>query len=243
MCRMFGYAGSSRKELDALYSALKKASSCDECIKEMIPGHDGWHRHGWGYVIRTADQLFHYRSIRAVDKDNHRLPEFKGEIQAIFHARLSTGGVLGDPAFSHPYVASTNQSIFYLAHNGGLKNAAVMVPNKIDSEWALDQIVREGDLGTALPRLKENTQSALNLLLLTINREARQAAITYLNWYAGYGDEKRDGYYRMYKATMTGGGQAVFSSTLEPLLMKHIAKGSNQPVNYGELQTLGLPSK
>lgn len=239
---MFGYVGSSRKDLDALYSALKKASECDDCIKQMIPGHDGWHRHGWGYVIRTSDQLFHYRSVQSVDKDEHRLPAFKGEFQAIFHARLSTGGVLGDPAFSHPYVAATNESIFYFAHNGGLKNAALVVPNKIDSEWALDQIVREGDLGTALPKLKENTTSALNLLVMTINRQARRSAITYLNWYNGHGNQQRDGYYRMYKATMALGGQAVFSSTLEPLLKRHIVKGSNQPVIYGELQTLGLPA-
>ena len=240
MCRMFAYVGSSRKELDVLFSALKKASVCDACIKAMIPGHDGWHQHGWGYVIRTSDQLFHYRSTNAVDQDDHRLPVLKGEIHAIFHARLSTGGVLGDPAFSHPYVASTNQALFFLAHNGGLQNAAQIVPNKVDSEWALDQIVREGDLGTALPRLKENTSSALNLLLLTDNRETRKATITYLNWYHGHGDKQRDGYYRMYQAAMTNGGQAVFSSTMEPLLRRHIVKGSNQPVAYGELQTLSL---
>jgi len=240
---MFGYAGSSRKDLEALYSALKKASSCDDCIKQMIPGHDGWHQHGWGYVIRTADQLFHYRSITPANEDKHRLPEFKGEIQAIFHVRLSTGGVLGDPSFSHPYVGYTDQATIFFAHNGGLKNAALIVPNKVDSEWAFDQLRREGDLATTLPKLKENTSSALNLLVMTINRQARQATVNYLNWYTGYGDPARDGYYRMHQATMVQGGQAVFSSTLEPLLKRHITKGSNQPVTYGELQTLGLPSK
>ena len=238
---MFGYVGSSQADLETLYAALKAASICDECLRQMIPGHDGWHQHGWGYVLRTSDQLYHYRSTQAVDQDDHRLPAVKGEFQASFLARLSTGGVLGDPAFSHPYVAATNEALFFLAHNGGLKNAALIVPNKVDSEWALDQIVREGDLATALPKLKENTSSGLNLLLLTVNRQARQAAVTYLNWYHGHGDPKRDGYYRMHRATMPNGGHAVFSSTMEPLLAPHAVKGSNVPVAYGELQTLGHP--
>jgi predicted glutamine amidotransferase len=239
---MFGYVGSSQKEVDALYGALKKASSCDPRLKEMVPGHDGRHRHGWGYVIRTSHQLFHYRTPRALDEDDHCLPVFNGEIQAIFHARLSTGGVLGDAVFSHPYVAYTNQAIFFFAHNGGLKDTAKQVPNKVDSEWALDQIVGEGDIAAALPKLKENTQTALNILLMTINREARKAAISYLNWYDGRGDKKKDGYYQMYKATMSNGGEAVFSSTLGRHLMKHIAEGSKTPVEYGKLQNLCLPS-
>ena len=238
MCRMFGYVGSSEKELNALYTALKTASGCDPFLKDVYSGCDG-HPHGWGYVLRTPTQLYYYRTTVPVFTDDHTLPAFSGQAQAIFHSRLTTGGVTGDPAFSHPYVAATNHSIFYFAHNGGLKNAATVVPNKVDSEWALDQIVNEGDLATALPKLKENTQSALNLLLMTVNRERRAARIDYLNWYQGRGDKKKDGYYQMFKATMAEGGRAVFSSTLESILLKHIAKGSNTPVEYGELEALG----
>lgn len=236
---MFAYQGSSKKELNHLFNALKKASACDECIKLAFPGNAGHHEHGWGYVLRTSNQLYHYRTTGPIYEDNHRLPEFEGEIQIIAHARLATGGVLGDPMFSHPYAAYTDQATFYFAHNGGLKNAAQIVPNKVDSEWAFDQVLREGDLATALPKLKENTSSALNLLVMTINRAARKATLHYHNFYVKYGEKGADSYYRMYQATMAEGGKAVFSSTMEPLLLKHITKGSNAPVKYGELLTLG----
>jgi hypothetical protein len=42
----------------------------------------------------------------------------------------------------------------------------------------------------------------------------------------------------MFKATMSNGGRAVFSSTLEGHLTKHIVKGSNLAVRYGKLETL-----
>jgi len=55
----------------------------------------------------------------------------------------------------------------------------------------------------------------------------------------GHGNQQRDGDYRTHQVTMAQGGQAAFSSTLEPLLTRPIVKESNGPVVCGELQTLG----
>jgi predicted glutamine amidotransferase len=230
---MFAYAGASRREVEALYQALKNSSACDPTAKVALTDCDGWHKDGWGYVIRTANELFHYRTQRPLSEDTHTFPAFEGNILAIFHARLSSGP-LGDAAFSHPFVGANQESIFYFAHNGGLKGPAKENPDKVDSEWAFEQIVAKNGMTPVLQELKDNTRSALNLLLLTITRKTRKASLEYLNFYTTFGDAEKDGYYRMYQATMPEGGKAVFSSTLRDHL-----DVTPQPVPYGEVEMLG----
>jgi predicted glutamine amidotransferase len=217
MCRMFGYVGRSRDDLIALHSALRGACANDECLAAAYPRLGHSHDDGWGYVIRASGGLHHYRSAVAIHEDDHPLPPFAEdqEIQAIFHGRLTRGGVVGDPIFSHPYVASTDTALFFFAHNGGLTDdVGKAVKDKVDSEWALDQIIRADGIEAALPKLKAKTQTALNILLMKINRKQRAATMHYLNFYQGRGEAKKDGYYQMYKATMASGGRTVFSSTL-----------------------------
>jgi glutamine amidotransferase len=236
---MFAYAGSSRNDLIALYDALRAASACDPSLKELYPGSGGSHRDGWGYVIRTPRQLFHYRTDRPIDESNdHRLPELDGEILAIFHARF-TSGIKGDAIFSHPFVASTGAATFFLAHNGGLLPEVLLgSPHKVDSEWALDQIVAEGGLAPALDRLKAKTTTALNLFLMSIDRNRKKPAISYLNYYKGYGETKKDAYYRIFQANMSDGGRAVFSSTLRNHLTLVEGIGDARPVEYDRILEL-----
>jgi predicted glutamine amidotransferase len=237
MCRMFAYVGSSRHDVLALHAALREASACDPCLKNKFPGSDGHHGDGWGYVIRTPDRLFHYRTTLAIDEDpKHQLPEFDGRVAAIFHARF-TAGLRGDPIFSHPYVGCTPDSTLFLAHNGGL-NPPDLPPGKVDSEWALDQIISHGSFASALPTLKSATKTALNVLLMSINRQ-KQFAVSYLNWYQGRGKKTDDDYYQMYEAVMPTGSQAVFSSTLKDHLSEETKTGGIQPVAYGEIVKLG----
>jgi predicted glutamine amidotransferase len=239
MCRMFAYAGSSQNDLIALYDALRAASTSDPSLRELYPSSGGRHRDGWGYIIRTSRQLFHYRTERPIDEStDHRLPELDGEILAIFHSRF-TSGVKGDAIFSHPFMASTGAATLFLAHNGGLL-AEVLEgsPHKVDSEWALDEIVAEGGLAPALDRLKAKTKTALNLFLMSVHRNRRPAAISYLNYYKGYGETKSDAYYRLFQASMPDGGRAVFSSTLRNHLMLIDRIGDARPVEYDRISEL-----
>jgi predicted glutamine amidotransferase len=233
---MFAYVGSSRDDVLVLHAALQKASACDPCLKKKFPNSDGHHRDGWGYVIRTPDRLFHYRTTLAIDEDpEHQLPAFTGEIAAIFHARF-TSGVRGDPIFSHPYVGCTPDATLFLAHNGGL-NPPDLPPGKVDSEWALDQIMSQGSFAGALPTLKGATKTALNILLMSITRQ-KQCAIWYLNWYQGRHTKVDDDNYQMYKSAMPGGGRAVLSSTLKEHLLEETKKGSIQPAAYDKIVNL-----
>jgi predicted glutamine amidotransferase len=237
MCRMFAYAGRSRDDLIALCSALRSACEDDECLATAFPNAGRSHKDGWGYVIRVSGELHHYRSATSIYEDDHDLPEFADgqDIKAIFHGRLTTGDVVGDAIFSHPYVAAMDREILFFAHNGGLTDdVGKAVIGKVDSEWALDQIVKNG-FASALPTMLEKTQSALNILLLTIcRRDPATATIRYLNSYKGHGEDARDRYYQMYKTMLGGGGRTVFSSTLK----KHFPEGAVEPVNYGTIESL-----
>ncbi len=57
----------------------------------------------------------------------------------------------------------------------------------------------------ALPRLKEHTKSALNLLVLTIDREkGTPALLNYFHYFKPKEPEKVK-YYKMFEGTMPGG--------------------------------------
>jgi glutamine amidotransferase len=201
---MFAYVGNSRKDLGTLYAALKKAAEYDRTVTWS---KDKQHRDGWGCVILTRDGLIHYRTRTPIFDDDFRLPAFRGRVYSIFHARKASGAK-GNPIFSQPFVAESDRKVFFLAHIGELK--AHIPKNTVDTEHALRKIVEKGGLENALTQLKKETKTALNLLLLEIDRESRGAGIRVFNhWKPG----KEDEYYRLYRKGM-GGGRAVFSSTL-----------------------------
>lgn len=136
----------------------------------------------------------------------------EGHIRAIFHGRYASKPQLTGAIFSHPFVAANDTQTTYFAHNGGIAVAG-LPERKVDSEWALEQIIALGGIELALPRLKDHTISALNLLVLTIGRQKDTPAV--LNYFH-YFKPKAPGkvkYYSMFAGTMPG-GRALVSSTL-----------------------------
>lgn len=158
---MFGYAGNSEADVRGLFSGLKRACANDPTLPGVFAGCSR-HSHGWGYVIHADNGLFHYRTATSIYDDDAPLPRVKGEIRAIFHGRFASDPSLAGHIFSHPFVAAADREIFFLAHNGGVKPDH-LTARKVDTEWALEQIVQAGGLEAALPKLKQHTASALNI--------------------------------------------------------------------------------
>lgn len=208
---MFGYSGTLESDVHELYAALKIACANDPSLAAVAPGCSA-HCHGWGYVIQADNGLFHYRTATSIYSDQIVLPKLEGHIRAIFHGRYASKPELAGPIFSHPFVATDGTQTIYFAHNGGIEVPG-LPGRKVDSEWALDQIMTKGGIEPALPLLKQQTQSALNLLFLTISRKKETPAV--LNYFH-YFKPKEPGkvkYYTLYEGSMPG-GRALVSSTL-----------------------------
>jgi len=209
---MFGYVGESFEEVSRLYAALKLACAEDPYVKAAFKY--SCHGDGWGYAIHASNGLFHYRTSRAIFSDDILLPRMEGTIHAIFHGRLATNKKLLGHIFSHPFVVGTNTQLMFLAHNGALDEEKISLRDgQVDSEWALEQIARVGSLPAALPELREQTKSALNLLLMTNSRnQTVPPKLEYTNFYKPPEKEKI-AYYKMFLGKLAK-GRAVFSSTL-----------------------------
>ena len=162
-----------------LHAALKRACADDPTLSAVAPGCSA-HCHGWGYVIHADNGLFHHRTARSIYQDKTALPKLEGRIRAIFHGRYASKPELAGHIFSHPFVAADDTRTIYFAHNGGIEVPG-LPERKVDSEWALEQIIALGGIEPALPLLKEHTKSALNLLVLTIGRQKETPAL--LNYF------------------------------------------------------------
>lgn len=208
---MFGYSGTRESDVQELYAALRCACAEDPSLAAVAPGCSA-HCHGWGYVIHADNGLFHYRTARSIYQDEIALPKLEGRIRAIFHGRYASKPELAGPIFSHPFVATDDTRTIFFAHNGGVEVSG-LPERKVDSEWALEQIMAQGGIEPALPLLQEKTKSALNLLLLTIGRDQGAPAVLNYFHYFKPTEPGKVKYYTMYEATMPG-GRALVSSTL-----------------------------
>jgi len=232
---MFGYAGKSEADVQELLSGLKRACSNDPTLPAIAEGCTR-HSHGWGYVIYADNGLFHYRTATSIYDDATPLPPIKGEIRAIFHGRFASDPSLAGHIFSHPFAASNDREILFLAHNGSV-NPDHSPARKVDTEWALEQIIQAGGLDQALPKLKEHTASALNLLVLSIDRgSGTPATLRGLNYFTSQDQAKVD-YYQMYLGAMPG-GRAFISSTIKNDSAKVKGLAISGPATFGELVTL-----
>jgi len=208
---MFGYCGTSESDVHELYSGLKSACANDPTLPAIAPGCSA-HCHGWGYVIQADNGLFHYRTARSIYEDKITLPKLEGRIRAIFHGRYASKPELTGHIFSHPFVATDDTKVTFFAHNGGI-GVDGLPERKVDSEWALEQVIAMGGIESALPTLKEHTRSALNLLVLTIDRKKdTPALLEYFHFFKPKEPGKVE-YYNMFEGTMPG-GRALVSSTL-----------------------------
>lgn len=233
-CRMFGYAGRRESDVRDLFAALKRACENDPTLGAIAAGCSR-HSHGWGYAIHAANGLFHYRSAKSIYEDDVAPPKLEGDIRAIFHGRFATNPQLAGHIFCHPFAATTDREAIFFAHNGSV-NPPVLPGRKVDSEWALDLIAEKG-LEAALPALKEHTISALNILMLSIDRQTPDAAaLRGLNFFKPTEKPKVD-YYRMHLGRMPG-GQAFVSSTLTFDAARPASLQIEGPAPFGELLTL-----
>lgn len=214
MCRMFAYVGSSQDDLRRLYSALVEAASYDRNLSWLPDKEDRRHSDGWGSVVLSNGRIQHYRTHVPIFEDKgYGLPEIQGKTYAIFHARKANKGrPVDSPVFSHPFVDESGSRTTFLAHNGALKGP--IPKDRVDSELALTEIVESDGVTEAFGSLKGRTKTALNLLVLTIDRPSRTPKLEYLNYWADAVSRERREYYRLYAKRMRG-GTAVFSSSLD----------------------------
>jgi len=232
---MFGYAGRSEADVRALHAGLQHACAHDPTLEGVFAGCSR-HEDGWGCVIHAANGLFHYRTATPIYDDDMALPRMDGEIRAIFHGRAASDTELAGHIFSHPFMAATNHEVLFLAHNGGVKPDH-LPERKVDSEWALEQIIEAGGLAQALPKLKESTVSALNLLVLRVDRrKGAPATLQCLNYFKSR-EPAKEAYYRLYLGTMPG-GRAVVSSTFNLNSAPVNGLAITGPAALGEISTL-----
>jgi predicted glutamine amidotransferase len=180
--------------------------------------------------------LFHYRSSKSIYEDKIVLPKLEGKIRAIFHGRYASKPELAGHIFSHPYMAFDDKAVTYFAHNGGV-DAPGLPERKVDSEWALEEVMRASGMAAALPKLKEYTRSALNLLVLTIGREkGTPAALRYFHYFKPK-EPGKVAYYQMFLGTMPG-GEALVSSTITMPGAKVESMTNIRPANFDNLSPL-----
>jgi len=234
---MFGYCGTLESDVRELYAGLKRACASDPTLQSVAP-NCSQHCHGWGYVIHAHNGLFHYRTARSIYDDNVALPKMEGKIRAIFHGRYASNLELMGHIFSHPFMAFDDKQTIFFAHNGGVDPKEKDFPErKVDSEWALEQIIAAGDVASALPKLKEHTRSALNLLILTIGREkGTPALLQYFHFFKPKEPDKI-AYYKMFEGAMPG-GRALVSSTMTLPEAKMSNLKNVQPAKFDELLSL-----
>jgi predicted glutamine amidotransferase len=208
---MFGYCGTKESDVRELYSGLKRACADDPMLSAVAPGCSA-HCHGWGYVIQADNGLFHYRTARSIYEDDIVLPKLEGRIRAIFHGRYASKPELAGHIFAHPFVAADDNRVTYFAHNGGIKVEG-LPERKVDSEWGMEEVIKAGDLATALPKLKEHTGSALNLLVLTVDRKKDTPSLLEYFHFFKPKEPGKVKYYSMFEGAMPG-GRAIVSSTM-----------------------------
>ncbi|MFP3205600.1 MAG: class II glutamine amidotransferase [Metallosphaera yellowstonensis] len=209
MCRMFAYVGSSTRELESLYKALRESASNDtRRIK------DNKHGDGWGYVIYSGEVIWYYRSRRAIYDENFTVPQVDGKFYAVFHARQASKKETVSSRFSHPFQESNEKELIFLAHNGyvdeeELKEWLGYQGYTTDSELVTKALAKFGMRPEVMERLREYTVSALNLLILRVDKGSGVGRLYYLNYF-----KKDPEFYRMYLSQGME-GKAVFSSTLK----------------------------
>jgi glutamine amidotransferase len=233
---MFGYCGESEADVRALYAGLTRACANDPTLYAVAEGCSR-HCHGWGYVIHAENGLFHYRTARSIYEDEVALPKLQGQIRAIFHGRYASNPDLAGHIFSHPFVGTNNEEVIYLAHNGGVTPEHPH-DRTVDSEWVLEELVRHPDTSAALPKLKQHTRSALNLLILKVGRaKGTPATLQYFHYFKPKEPEKM-AYYKLFLGSMPG-GRALVSSTLTMADAGMSDLRDLHPAEFDRLETLG----
>ncbi|MBB5253766.1 class II glutamine amidotransferase [Sulfurisphaera ohwakuensis] len=230
MCRMLAYIGGKEK--------LKKLAECLITSAKDDPITHDVHSDGWGIVAFQEDEIIYYRSVNPIFKEREKLINIIDSLKnakVIIHARLATDKSLIASYLSHPYIESNEKGIFFIAHNGSvdkqsLGEALGINPKlMVDSELIGKYIQKKGIEG--VKDLIKYTKSALNLLILYLDRESRKSHLYYFNYYnKDYIRSKRipEEYYKMYI-----GENYIFSSSLA-----YTGCDKMREAEFGELKEL-----
>jgi hypothetical protein len=235
---MIAFAGGKSANLEPLYEAFRTGSKCDPYVKNAFDSRPTGHPHGWGLGVYDGINLHHFRTSLPAWDQNIPLPPVVGEnIHALFHSRLASDPTLDLPICSHPFVAATGTEVLLFAHNGGVEVDANAPARMVDSEWALDIIVKMGSIGKALPYLKECTRSnsGLNLMILAIPRQPGAPPVIHCLNYHKAENPEREAYYKMFVGDYEG-GRVFISSTFKDLEIKGLTNVT--PAPFGKLFSL-----
>ncbi|MGC9209824.1 MAG: class II glutamine amidotransferase [Acidilobus sp.] len=207
-------------ELTELFYCLRRAAENDTLKKGIR------HADGWGMAVVDQDRLFIYRSGSPIYQDVMAPIDNVVSKRAlvIIHARYASEEDKVGPQYSHPYLATSvdGRFIYIVAHNGSLDKSslaekeglAVDPTGFVDSELVAQYLAAKSpsdreSLYKALSRLRGYTSTALDLLVIIVNRRDRVASLYAYPFWKGEGD-----YYRLYKISK-GGTTAVVSSTVK----------------------------
>ena len=119
MCRLLGFKTKTTRLLEKPLYYLLRASRYDP----LIPGSPGGHNHGWGIAFYNSNNLFYYRSgnpMYTEPKMVELITSMSGSGHGIVHIRRAGPNEPLGLVHAHPYVAQVNDTILFLAHNGGL---------------------------------------------------------------------------------------------------------------------------
>ncbi|ADL19122.1 Predicted glutamine amidotransferase [Acidilobus saccharovorans 345-15] len=242
MCRMLGAASSSPGEVRLLVSCLARAAQRD------VLRHDEVHGDGWGMAAYSREGLLVRRSARPIfdelsNANSLQLPA--GEQLVMVHARAASDSSKVGIAYSHPYEAlsADGRRLYLLAHNGSVDREGLgralglgeLSGNYVDSELALMVIAREGLSEGALELLRNYTETALDLLIMEVDRPSGAARLYAYSYWRDPGEGE---YYEL-RVISAGSTTAVVSSTVakycEALGLRHSGLGPGRLVMVGEL--------
>ncbi len=219
-CRMFAYVGEKREDLEMLVGSLR-ASARNDTVAARVPLKLSCHPDGWGYVMSSEAGLAYYRSDKPMYEDEPTLPETKGRVHAIFHARKALDGTPVQKRFSHPFMEQTQGDLVFLAHNGSvdkerLERELGFSGSAVDSELALRFALRSRSIEEGTKELEDYTElnGGLNLLILRVDKNGVGTELFVKQFYRREaGKQDMSDFYRLYYQDLAG-GRAVFSSTL-----------------------------
>jgi len=229
---MLAYVGKDKERLKKLAQCLILSAKDDPITHDV-------HKDGWGIVAYDKEKMVYYRSVNPIFNESdvlfNLISLLNDDIKVIIHARLASDKNLVSSYLSHPYMESNEKSIIYFAHNGSVNkedlgkilniNPRLMVDSELIGKYIVSHGIEK------VKELQAYTKSALNLLILKIDRESKDAHLYYYNYYnVDYIRKKGtpEEYYYLYQ-----GEDYVFSSSLA---YSGCEKGNK--VELGEIEEL-----
>lgn len=219
---MFGIEGSPALA-SSLQSSLIDAASKDDFSQNAVS-----HGDGWGGVWYSETDQNYVRSTTPIFKDPHAPLFFKTSAKLIIglsHARKAAPNEpMRGPFDSHPFSTYFDEELVYVTHNGQIdkKKFSDLFStdvSKLNDTEVFTYLLQKQN-GTAEQRIRaaidqvykrDAALGALNLMILTINRERGRKIYYYCS---NYPDPQRELYYSLYLLRQKEGGSAIMSSTV-----------------------------